>query len=88
MSRYEHSAALGWKADCEGGIAELIFGYGLSMEDLPNDMPPHIRAFIRQLIAVKPSLREVQKYLEKAVSEYDYREYDSEPLGGNDPDTQ
>lgn len=70
VNRYEHSAELGWKADTEGGVAELIFGYGLNMEDLPNDMPGHIRAFIRQLIAVKPSLDEVQRYLNKATEEY------------------
>lgn len=72
-TRYEHSAELGWKADSEGGIAELIFGYGLSMDDLPNDMPPHIRAFIRQLNAVKPSLDEVRRYLEKATQDYAQR---------------
>jgi len=72
MTRYEHSADLGWKANCEGGVHELIFCYGLRMEDLPNDMPPHIRAFIRQLNAVRPSLEEVRKYLDKAVNEYDY----------------
>ena len=71
-SRYEHSADLGWKADSEGGVAELIFGYGLRMEDLPNDMPPEIRRKIRQLIAVEPVLEDVRKYLEKAVNEYQY----------------
>jgi hypothetical protein len=75
MSRYEHSADLGWKAGCEGGVTELIFGYGLSMEDLPNDMPPNIRALVKQLLDVGPSLRELQDYLEKAVNEYDYRDY-------------
>lgn len=69
-SRYEHSAELGWRADREGGVAELIFGYGLSVEDLPNDMPPHIRAFVRKLILDKPYLEEVKKYLEGATTEY------------------
>lgn len=74
MSRYEHSADLGWRSDCEGSLHELIFGFGLRMEDLPNDMPPPIRAKIRQLLAVDPVLREVRTYLEKAVSDYDYKE--------------
>lgn len=76
--RYEHSADMGWKADSEGGVAELIFGYGLRMTELPNDMPPLIRAKIKLLLAVDPVLREVSDYLEKAVREYDY----------SDPETQ
>lgn len=75
MSRYEHSADMGWKANSEGSLQELIFGYGLRMVDLPNDMPPAMRANIRQLIAVDPILREVRQYLEKAVNDYDYRDY-------------
>lgn len=70
MSRYEHSADLGWKMQSEGSVQELIFGYGLSMEDLPNDMPPHIRAFIRKLLLDKPCLDEVGKYLDNATEEY------------------
>jgi hypothetical protein len=73
--RYEHSADMGWKADSEGGVAELIWGYGLRMEDLPNDMPPPIRAKIRELLAVTPALEEVRRYLENAVNEYDYGEH-------------
>lgn len=72
MSRYEHSADLGWKAGSEGGLTELIWGYGLRMDDLPNDMPPEIRRLVRQLLAVTPALREVERYLEKAVMDYDY----------------
>lgn len=70
MSRYEHSADLGWRADREGGLADLIFECDLRMEDLPNDMPGHIRAFVRQLIMSKPYLEEVQRYLEGATAEY------------------
>ena len=71
--RYEHSADLGWKSDCEGGVEQLIFNYGLRMEDLPNDMPPPMRAKIKQLIEIEPVLEEVRRYLEKAVNEYDYK---------------
>lgn len=74
-SRYEHSADLGWRADREGSVHELIFGFGLRMEDLPNDMPPAMRAKVRQLLAVKPALDELRRYLEKAVNAYDYRDY-------------
>lgn len=75
MSRYEHSADMGWKADSQGGVDALIFGYGLRMEDLPNDMPAPLRARVRELLAVKPALEEVRQYLEKAVNDYDYRDY-------------
>lgn len=70
MSRYEHSAELGWRMQSEGSVQELVFGYGLHMEDLPNDMPPHIRAFIRKLLLDKPFLDEVGKYLDGATQEY------------------
>lgn len=72
--RYEHSADMGWKSDSEGSLHELIFGYGLRMEELPNDMPPAMRAKIRQLLAVEPVLIEVRQYLEAAVNAYDYSE--------------
>lgn len=75
MSRYEHSADMGWKANSEGSLQELIFGYGLRMVDLPNDMPPAMRAKIRQLLEVEPVLIEVRQYLEAAVNAYDYRDY-------------
>lgn len=77
LSRYEHSAELGWKADTEGGLAELIFGRGLQMEDLPNDMPPHLRAFVRHLNLVKPYLEEVEKYLREAVDSYEYAAWET-----------
>jgi hypothetical protein len=73
---YATSAELAEKADDEGGIAKLIFGYGLSMEDLPLDLPTHIRGLIRQLLMVKPSLEEVSRYLEKSRDEIShYRDY-------------
>jgi len=80
VTRYEHSADLGWKMQSEGSIQELIFGYGLLMEDLPNDMPSHIRAFVRQCNAVSASLDEIRKYLEKAVDEYDYADWDAQGI--------
>lgn len=68
--KYENSAELGWKADNEGGALELIFGYGLDIEDLPDDMPTHIRAYIRQILTVAPAVEAVEQYLDKAVSDY------------------
>ena len=75
-TRYEHSAELGWKTDSEGGVPAMIFGYGLRMEDLPNDMPPHIRALVKKLNEAAPAVEELERYLEKAVNEYDYKEWD------------
>lgn len=70
MSKYEHSAELGWKVDSEGGLPEFVFGYGVSIEDLPEDTPTPIRAYFRQILAVTPAIEAVEKYLDKAVSDY------------------
>lgn len=36
MSRYESRQEIATKADYEGGVLELVFGYGLFPEDLPE----------------------------------------------------
>lgn len=69
-SKYPTSADLGRAADSEGGVLELLFGYGLELEDLPADLPTHVRAFIRQILAVTPAVEAVEAFLDKAVSDY------------------
>lgn len=69
-TRYEHSAEMGWEADCKGGAAQLIFGGTLTPEDLPDDMPSVMRAYVRKLLMDKPCLDELQKYLDQATTAY------------------
>lgn len=37
MSSYESREELADKIDYEGGIYDMLFGYGLHRDDLPND---------------------------------------------------
>jgi len=68
--RFAHSAEMAWEAGMCGGLAAMVFVRDLEMTDLPNDMPPHIRAFVRQLVCTRVQFREVEKYLERAAQEY------------------
>lgn len=74
MSKYATSAELGMKSDSEGGFCELLFGYGLDIEDLPDDMPGPVRAFVRQLKACENSLNEIERYLDKAVADHNWED--------------
>jgi len=42
VSRYESRKELADKARREGGPADLVFGYGLSPDDLPGGTPPDV----------------------------------------------
>jgi hypothetical protein len=79
MGKYASVLELAQKADDEGGVASFVFGYGIDMDDLPPDLPAHIRAFFRQLNAVKPSLQEVSRYLDGVATRFidadTYRDY-------------
>jgi hypothetical protein len=49
VSRYESREELADKAGWEGGPAELVFGYGLSPDDLPGGTPPDVVAAVTRL---------------------------------------
>jgi hypothetical protein len=53
MSRYENRQELANKIDWEGGIHEMLFGYGLSRGDLPQDDDELLVAFeyVEELLA-------------------------------------
>lgn len=50
MSKYESSGELARKADYEGGLDAMLFGYGLRVGDLPDDT--EIVAAVKKLLAV------------------------------------
>ena len=45
MSRYENRQELADKIDWEGGLYDMLFGYGLSRHDLPKDDAELLAAF-------------------------------------------
>lgn len=55
MSRYESRQELANKSDYEGGILEMLFGYGLSVEDVPED-DQELRDAITACLTIKPAL--------------------------------
>lgn len=64
MSKYVSSSDLKQKADWEGGILELIFGYGLSAKDLPDDLPGDIRTAFYILISAGTWVDLINEYFE------------------------
>ena len=69
-ARYENSAELGWKIDSEGGLCEMLFGYGLHVEELPHDLPDEIRRLIGKLLSIQWMVEEVEQYFCEAVATY------------------
>jgi hypothetical protein len=65
--KYESMSGFAGKMDWEGGLMELV-RYGLSEDELPDDMPDDIRAVIIELITVEPNYSDCQskiyEYLE------------------------
>ena len=61
MSKYESSYDLMSKAWNEGGLEEFVFGYGLTEEDLPDDMPGHIVIAFLRLFDAREPLDQIEK---------------------------
>lgn len=55
MARYESRQEIADKADWEGGTLDLVFGYGLSVEDLPED-DQELRDALTELLALRPAI--------------------------------
>lgn len=50
MSAYESRAEVAAKIDWEGGFFEAVFGYGITLEDLPED-DPELREAWQEMMA-------------------------------------
>lgn len=61
--KYEDSQELADKIDWEGGLTAFVFGYGISLEDLPGDMPGDIRDAFARILAVHEDIRLIREYL-------------------------
>lgn len=70
MPKYDSRQEVADKADYEGGPLELVFGYGLSVDDLP-EADLELREALRDLLACKPAIDRFEDLL-------------PEPGGGDD----
>ncbi len=75
MSSYNSSRDMAAKMDSEGGLAEFIFGYGLSLDNLPADMPEEIRDGMEYLLGAYETYSKVQQWL--------YARFDEDPKPGD-----
>jgi hypothetical protein len=73
VSSYNSSRELALKMDSEGGLAEMMYGYGLEISDLPADMRPDIKEKLLNLMSMDHDYAAVQGYL------YDQMENDPVP---------
>lgn len=55
MTRYDTRQEIADKADYEGGVLDFVFGYGLSVDDLP-EADLELREALRDLLACKPAI--------------------------------
>jgi hypothetical protein len=69
MSKYESSRDLACKADNEGGLDGMVFGYGLAVADLPDDMPADIVEAIQKLLAVTGDYEKAEAYLNERLED-------------------
>lgn len=72
---YNSSRELAQKADYEGGLDGMIFGYGLSLDELPDDMPEEIYLAIQRVLEVKEDFDRAARFLDEAM--------DSDPVPGD-----
>lgn len=75
MGTYNSSREMAMKMDDEGGLGELIFGYGFQPVDIPADMPPRMRSKLMDLLDMRTVYSEVQTWL--------YAEFDKDPRPGD-----
>jgi hypothetical protein len=61
--KYETKEDLAAKVDWEGGLAETIFGYGISADELPENTPPRIVRCWTAVEQVSGDLNEIDNWL-------------------------
>lgn len=70
MATYESRQELADKADYEGGIAEMLFGYGLHPDDVPED-DVELREAIAEALKAGPWIEKINGLLpEPGQEEY------------------
>ena len=62
MRKYENRQEFADKADYEGGLLEFVFGYGVDVEDLPED-DTELREALAEVLKVKPAIERLEALL-------------------------
>lgn len=62
MAKYESRQEVADAADWEGGTLDFVFGYGLSVEDLPED-DSELRDALTELLALRPVIERFNSLL-------------------------
>lgn len=62
MSRYDSRQEIADKADYEGGLLEFIFGYGLEVDDLPED-DTVLRSALEAVLEMRPRIEALERLL-------------------------
>lgn len=65
MSRYENRQDFADKASWEGGLEEFVFGYGVSVDDLPED-DIELREALAEVLKAGPALERLHNLLPDA----------------------
>lgn len=63
MSERYTKDELASKVDWEGGVAEAITGYGISVDALPEDAPTWVRANWKVVQESGPAIRRINEWL-------------------------
>lgn len=59
---YANRQELADKADYEGGILDLVFGYGVGLDDIPED-DTELREALADVLAAKPAIARLEALL-------------------------
>lgn len=64
---YSNVYELASKADWEGGITEMLYGYGIDIDDLPSDTPLGIVEDFKRALAAAPAINRISEWLDEAL---------------------
>lgn len=69
VSRYQSRQKFANKADWEGGILDFILGYGVDLEDLPED-DQELREAVSDILAIEPAVERLRQMLPEPNDDY------------------
>jgi hypothetical protein len=62
--KYVDKQELDDKIEWEGGIAEFTMGYGVNLEELPDETPDNVREAFRHLLAARRAVAIIQAWFD------------------------
>lgn len=75
MGSYNSAREIAQKMSSEGGLAEFLFGYGFSEEDITEDISPVIQSKLLKLMDMAEIYEEIASYF--------YNRAEDEPVPGD-----